>query len=61
VPQGPWPAKVEVETLAGVKIYWDRAEDDKIYIQPGNIEVDRVATAVSNGQVWILKGVINYA
>jgi len=61
VPQSPWPAKMEVETLGGGKIYWDRGEDGKIYIQPGNIEVDRVATEVSNGQVWILEGIINYA
>jgi hypothetical protein len=32
VPQSPWPAKVEVETLAGGKIYWDRGEDGKIYV-----------------------------
>jgi uncharacterized surface protein with fasciclin (FAS1) repeats len=61
VPQSPWPAKMQVETLGGGKIHWDRGEDGKVYIQPGNIEVDTVATKVSNGQVWILKGVINYA
>jgi hypothetical protein len=32
VPQSPWPAKVEVETLAGGKISWDRGEDGKIYV-----------------------------
>ena len=29
-------------------------------IQPGDIEVNRVATKVSNGEVWILNGIINY-
>ena len=29
-------------------------------IQPGSIEVSSVASRVSNGEVWILKGVLNY-
>lgn len=29
-------------------------------IQPGNIEVSSVAEKVSNGEVWVLNGVINY-
>ena len=29
-------------------------------IQPGDIEVSSVASRVSNGEVWILKGVLNY-
>lgn len=30
-------------------------------IQPGNIEVVQVADKVSNGEVWVVKGVLNYA
>ena len=30
-------------------------------IQPGDIEVSSVASRVSNGEVWIIKGVVNYA
>lgn len=29
-------------------------------IQPGNIEVSSIANKVANGEVWTLKGVINY-
>lgn len=29
-------------------------------IEPGHIEVDTLASQVSNGEVWVLKGVINY-
>lgn len=29
-------------------------------IQPGSIEVQSVAEEVANGEVWILKGVLNY-
>jgi hypothetical protein len=32
-----------------------------LQIQPGNIEVSSVASKVYNGEVWILKGVRNYA
>ncbi|CAI4218620.1 unnamed protein product [Parascedosporium putredinis] len=38
------------------------AENDKVQaIKPDNIEVVNVASSVSNGEVWIIKGVINYA
>ena len=30
-------------------------------VQPGNIEVSSIANKVSNGEVWILEGVMNYA
>lgn len=29
-------------------------------VQPGNVEVSSVANKVANGEVWILKGVVNY-
>ena len=29
-------------------------------IQPGNIEVSSIANRVSNGEVWVIKGVLNY-
>lgn len=32
-----------------------------LQIQPGNIEVSTIASRVYNGEVWILKGVRNYA
>ncbi|KAL3263104.1 hypothetical protein ABHI18_002122 [Aspergillus niger] len=44
----PWGEGDEGVTLAGEKI------------QPGNVEVDSIAEKVSNGELWILNGVVNY-
>jgi len=60
VPESPWHEGKKVETLAGQKIWWINDNGKKI-IQPDNIEVESVAEEVANGQVWILKGVRNYA
>ncbi|BDD60180.1 hypothetical protein MPDQ_002783 [Monascus purpureus] len=59
IPVSPWKNGEEVESLGGGKLKWTK-EANKIFIQPGNIEVDTVAEKVSNGEVWILNGVINY-
>ncbi|OOF96389.1 hypothetical protein ASPCADRAFT_4435 [Aspergillus carbonarius ITEM 5010] len=59
VKRSPWGESEEGVTLAGDKLTWSR-EGDKIYIQPGNVEVDSIAEQISNGEVWILNGVINY-
>lgn len=59
VPVSPWKEGEEVQTVGGVKLSWTR-DGDKIFIQPGNVEVEQVASQVSNGEVWTLKGVINY-
>ncbi|KAK2758719.1 hypothetical protein FQN54_003409 [Arachnomyces sp. PD_36] len=58
LPESPWDNEQTV--LGGRKLSWTEGEDGKRFIQPGNIEVDSIATRVSNGEVWILKGVINY-
>lgn len=29
-------------------------------IQPGNIKVSSIANRVSNGEVWVIKGALNY-
>ncbi|MCJ1395288.1 hypothetical protein MMC18_008172 [Xylographa bjoerkii] len=60
VPISPWKEGDKVETLAGSKIWWEGKEGKRI-IQPGDIEVSSVASRVSNGEVWIIKGVVNYA
>ncbi|KAJ6128052.1 hypothetical protein N7471_009269 [Penicillium samsonianum] len=59
IPTSPWRVGEEVETLAGEKLKWTK-EGDKIFIQPGNIEVDSIAEKVHNGEVWVLNDVINY-
>ncbi|KAL4890613.1 hypothetical protein BDV59DRAFT_184321 [Aspergillus ambiguus] len=59
VTSSPWSEGEEAETLGGETLRWTR-DGEKIYIQPGNIEVDSVAEKVSNGEVWVLNGVVNY-
>ncbi|KAK2873495.1 hypothetical protein FQN49_002311 [Arthroderma sp. PD_2] len=59
VPQSSWVKGKEVETLGGGKIFWEE-KDGKKYIHPGNIEVEDVVSQVSNGEVWVINGVINY-
>ncbi|PKY07056.1 hypothetical protein P168DRAFT_324510 [Aspergillus campestris IBT 28561] len=59
VTTSPWKEGEEAKTLAGEKLSWKK-DGDKIYIQPGNVEVDAVAEQVANGEVWTLNGVINY-
>lgn len=51
--------KIFVSSVASLQI--DKSTIANWYqIQPGNIEVDSIAEKVSNGEVWVLNGVINY-
>ncbi|KAJ5622468.1 hypothetical protein N7528_005700 [Penicillium herquei] len=59
IPASPWKEGEELETLGGEKLKWTK-EGDKIFIQPGNVEVDSIAEKVANGEVWVLNSVINY-
>ncbi|KAH8679888.1 hypothetical protein BGZ60DRAFT_239913 [Tricladium varicosporioides] len=60
VPTSPWKEGEKLKTLTGDEIWWESKEGKKL-IQPGGIEVSLVASRVYNGEVWILKGVRNYA
>ncbi|EEH33775.1 FAS1 domain-containing protein [Paracoccidioides lutzii Pb01] len=60
VPESPWRANKQVKTVGGGSIYWKQEDDGKIYIYPSKIEVKKIMTQASNGEVWILKGVVNY-
>ncbi|KAM0455365.1 hypothetical protein ACHAPV_000663 [Trichoderma viride] len=61
----PWEAGVKAKTAAGTEVWWEAKKDkdgnEKRVIMPGEVEVDRVASRVANGEVWILNGVLNYA
>ncbi|KAL7901783.1 hypothetical protein HDV63DRAFT_404667 [Trichoderma sp. SZMC 28014] len=61
----PWKAGVKAKTAAGTEVWWEAKKDEdgneKRVIMPDEVEVDRVASRVANGEVWILKGVLNYA
>ncbi|KAN0093834.1 hypothetical protein V8E51_017018 [Hyaloscypha variabilis] len=60
VPVSPWKEGEKVKTLSGGEVWWE-SKDGVKKIQPGNIEVSSIASKVYNGEVWILKGVRNYA
>lgn len=60
VPESPWEEGVKVQTLAGGTVWWEEKDGVK-YVQPGNVEVESVASKVANGEVWVLKGTLNYA
>ncbi|MCJ1485928.1 hypothetical protein MMC06_006103 [Schaereria dolodes] len=60
VPASPWEEGEKVETVGGGKVWWESKEGKKI-VQPGNIEVSNIASRVSNGELWVLKGILNYA
>jgi len=57
--ENPWEEGVKVETLAGRAVWW-AWEGGVKKIFPDGIEVEERMNEASNGQVWILKGVINY-
>ncbi|KAL6892598.1 hypothetical protein HDV57DRAFT_188696 [Trichoderma longibrachiatum] len=63
----PWEAGVKAKTAAGREIWWEEGGNSggdgegRRVIMPDRVEVERVASRVANGEVWILKGVLNYA
>ncbi|KAL8972225.1 MAG: hypothetical protein Q9183_000664 [Haloplaca sp. 2 TL-2023] len=60
VPRSPWKEGEKVKSLRGEELWWEHVEGRKT-VQPGNIEISSIADRVSNGEVWVLKGVMNYA
>jgi hypothetical protein len=56
----PWKEGEKVERMSGGELWWE-TKDGKTLIQPGNVEVDRVVSKVANGEVWVLKDVLNYS
>ncbi|TKA61572.1 hypothetical protein B0A49_05406 [Cryomyces minteri] len=60
VPESPWKADEKVKTLGGGTLWFEQV-GGKRFIQPGNVEVLSIADKVANGEVWIIKGVLNYA
>ncbi|KAI4197926.1 MAG: hypothetical protein LQ350_005629 [Teloschistes chrysophthalmus] len=57
-----WESKQGTRTVGPRTWWWQyRHVANATQIQPGNIEVSSIADKVSNGEVWVLKGVVNYA
>lgn len=50
-------SKWYVFTIAMIRAMRDA---DHAQVQPGNIEVSSIANKVSNGEVWVLRGSLNY-
>ena len=52
------PLNSAVEALPR-ELWWEWRGDTRV-IMPDGVEVERIASRVANGEVWILKGVLNY-
>ncbi|KAI1384126.1 uncharacterized protein F4822DRAFT_418793 [Hypoxylon trugodes] len=62
VPFSPWPENEKVKTLLdGDREIWWETKDGVKTIQPDGIEIDSIASRVGNGELWIIRGVRNYA
>lgn len=59
VPVSPWKEGEKVNSAGGGQIWWESQGGQKT-IQPGDIEVSKIANKVENGEIWFIKGVINY-
>ena len=61
IPVSPWKEGKEgkIKTLGGQEVWWERKEDNRV-IMPGHVVVDGVVGKVGNGELWALKGVMNY-
>ena len=60
LPQSPWKEGEKARTMNGGEIWWEK-KGDKAVILPGEVEVDRIASQVANGEVWVLKKALNYS
>ncbi|KAI8685037.1 FAS1 domain-containing protein [Fusarium keratoplasticum] len=60
VPESPWGENDKVKTVGGKEVWWVE-KDGKRVVMPDEIEVEHVVGQVGNGELWILKGVLNYA
>ena len=56
----PWKEGEKAERMGGGELWWEQ-KDGKTLIQPGNVEVERVASRVANGEVWVVKDMLHYA
>ena len=61
VPTSPWKEGEDgkVKSLGGQELWWEKKDGKKI-IQPHGLEVDAVLGKVGNGEIWAVKGVVNY-
>ncbi|KKY21499.1 putative fas1 domain-containing protein [Phaeomoniella chlamydospora] len=60
VTDSPWREGEKVKTMGGQVVWWERRDGGKV-VMPGEIAVEGVQEKVGNGEVWIVRGVVNYA
>lgn len=60
VPKSGWEEGEKVETLSGGKVWWETQQGKRL-IMPGSVEVEGTGRRVGNGEIWVLKGALNYA
>ena len=63
VPVSPWKEGKtgKIDTLGGGSLWWEKRGDGTRVVMPGGVEVDGIVGKVGNGEIWALKGVVNYA
>ncbi|RMZ87033.1 hypothetical protein DV736_g5737, partial [Chaetothyriales sp. CBS 134916] len=61
VPVSPWKEGKEgkTKTIGGQELWWEQ-RGDKRYVMPSDLLVDAVVGRVGNGEIWAIKGVVNY-
>ncbi|KAL6859887.1 hypothetical protein ACO1O0_003911 [Amphichorda felina] len=70
VTQSPWEGRARTVSggeregeggdKGGREVWWEWRGDKRV-VMPDGVEVEKVASQVANGELWILKGVLNYA
>nr|POE49393.1 fas1 domain-containing protein [Quercus suber] len=60
VTASPWREGEKARSMAGSEIWWENREG-VTRVMPGDVDVERVASRVANGEVWVLKSALNYA
>ncbi|ETN44302.1 uncharacterized protein HMPREF1541_10482 [Cyphellophora europaea CBS 101466] len=63
VPISPWKQGEDgkVDTLGGEKLWWEEEDGKRVVKGKGfEVEVSEVVGTVGNGEIWAIKGVVNY-
>ncbi|KAF4505669.1 hypothetical protein G6O67_007592 [Ophiocordyceps sinensis] len=53
-----WAMGQRASSLAGRELWWDEDASGHRLVMPHHVEVERVASRVATGEVWIIKGVL---
>lgn len=61
VTESPWKEGDKTKTLGGEEVWWQVKDGKKVVMGKGwEVEVAEVLGKVGNGEVWAVKGVVNY-